>query len=203
VRGANTRPTLPGLGRRWFTRRTLFAAGIVLAISLGPWSSRVSTIPGAGNCLRVENLTLGFPSPTLCRIRYGTNPGQACAPEFLNEALGVLDHGAHLCGLDQSLETWATRVAVDRFRAGETSSLAFDLYALLWNVGLLGGAAVLVRSVRRFVVARRMLGRIARGCCYACGYDLRGSPEQRCPECGTECRDMLAAYGPREPDART
>lgn len=34
------------------------------------------------------------------------------------------------------------------------------------------------------------------GACSTCGYDLRGLPDPRCPECGTECsRADLEAAG--------
>ena len=34
-------------------------------------------------------------------------------------------------------------------------------------------------------IARRLIKGIS-GCCPACGYDLRGTTENRCPECGSE-----------------
>jgi hypothetical protein len=66
--------------------------------------------------------------------------------------------------------------------------LAFDTYdfslvqAPMWFVILLFALLPLVAGVR-LARRRRRARRLAAGCCIACGYDLRASPE-RCPECG-------------------
>ena len=40
------------------------------------------------------------------------------------------------------------------------------------------------RSVRLFRYSNRQRWRREHQCCLTCGYDLHGSPESRCPECG-------------------
>jgi predicted amidophosphoribosyltransferase len=52
----------------------------------------------------------------------------------------------------------------------------------MWFVILLFALLPLVAGVR-LARRRRRARRLAAGCCIACGYDLRASPE-RCPECG-------------------
>ena len=44
---------------------------------------------------------------------------------------------------------------------------------------------IIVLALRLRTAYRRHCRRIA-GLCWACGYNLRGSPGPRCPECGTE-----------------
>ena len=61
-------------------------------------------------------------------------------------------------------------------------SLTIDKYRCvsvpLWPL-LLVAAYLAVREVRRVRSERRRIGH-----CRQCGYDLRGLPEPRCPECG-------------------
>jgi hypothetical protein len=52
----------------------------------------------------------------------------------------------------------------------------------MWFVVFLFATLPLAAGVRH-VRRRRRARRLAAGCCIACGYDLRASPE-RCPECG-------------------
>ncbi len=51
------------------------------------------------------------------------------------------------------------------------------LYSLIWFVLL------------TLVVAGRRRLRSRRGCCVTCGYDLRGTPHGKCPECGYTITD--------------
>jgi hypothetical protein len=53
------------------------------------------------------------------------------------------------------------------------------------NTVFYGGIVFLLWSAPGFV-RRRSRGR--RGLCVVCGYDLRGSAEKGCPECGDEGR---------------
>jgi hypothetical protein len=52
-----------------------------------------------------------------------------------------------------------------------------------WFLALAAAMSPVAWLVRR----RKLRGRIARGLCPRCGYDLRASPE-RCPECGTPAK---------------
>ena len=56
-------------------------------------------------------------------------------------------------------------------------------YALFFLLPTFGMASVVVGVRRTIAERRRQL--VAMGCCLACGYDLRATPE-RCPECGEE-----------------
>ena len=56
----------------------------------------------------------------------------------------------------------------------------FNAWVVVFLTAALGGV-VLYREWFR----RRREGRIARGCCAECGYDLRATPD-RCPECGRD-----------------
>jgi len=57
--------------------------------------------------------------------------------------------------------------------------LCLSLPPLLTNLGL--HAALLGRAVFRY----RRYGHLRAGHCVRCGYNLKGLPEPRCPECGT------------------
>jgi hypothetical protein len=46
----------------------------------------------------------------------------------------------------------------------------------------MAGAVALLTGIAVMLIYRRT----PRGACAACGYDLRGLPRARCPECGAE-----------------
>ena len=54
---------------------------------------------------------------------------------------------------------------------------------------MLPAVALWTVRIRRLDRTRRWL---LTGCCVACGYDLRGSPQGRCPECGLVAGDRFA-----------
>ena len=58
-----------------------------------------------------------------------------------------------------------------------------EVSAPTWFI-LLGCAAVITLPARSVLRDRRRRSRLGRGCCPACGYDLRGANHDRCPECG-------------------
>lgn len=55
--------------------------------------------------------------------------------------------------------------------SGFLADIAF--YSLVWFALLM------------LIVARRRVFRLRKGCCVICGYDLRGTPHGKCPECGS------------------
>ena len=63
----------------------------------------------------------------------------------------------------------------------------------LWLPLVLLAAAPAARAVL-FARRRRRQGRLKRGLCPACGYDVRATPD-RCPECGTHPGDPPLAGG--------
>jgi hypothetical protein len=70
----------------------------------------------------------------------------------------------------------------------------------LWLVALLGAIAPLKFTARRMQARTRRL-RIERGQCGHCGYDLRGSPSLRCPECGMAADPAETAVALSSPPA--
>ena len=72
--------------------------------------------------------------------------------------------------------------AADSLRGAFPQSRAGLIIFPYWFAALVLGLPTLLLSVMSFR-ANRAHRRILRGCCVACGYDLRASP-QRCPECG-------------------
>ena len=70
----------------------------------------------------------------------------------------------------------------DRKVDGNRTVVGREFAAPAWFV-VLAAAIAPVAGVRGLVRRRRARGRVARGACPMCGYDLRATPE-RCPECG-------------------
>jgi hypothetical protein len=63
------------------------------------------------------------------------------------------------------------------------AAIGFELYIVIW---LAIGVVWLLCSVIAFIGGLRWNPRRDRGKCRKCGYDLRGLPEARCPECGAK-----------------
>ena len=67
-----------------------------------------------------------------------------------------------------------------------TADTDFDLEVVITGIGVTTGALVLSVSVGPVlaVLYLRRVRAAMRGCCPACGYELTGLSEMRCPECG-------------------
>jgi hypothetical protein len=87
---------------------------------------------------------------------------------------------------DTSFAEWWHGFAVKNVAWGTPSNTVFKwtlgLAVPHWLVVLITGAWPVVRFGR----ALRMRNRLRQGYCPACGYDLRGTPGNTCPECGAE-----------------
>lgn len=59
------------------------------------------------------------------------------------------------------------------------------VWTLLIGLLFASGAADCIRELRASWRGRRTQARFRTAHCVRCGYDLRGSPSVRCPECGT------------------
>jgi hypothetical protein len=65
-----------------------------------------------------------------------------------------------------------------------------------WGFGLIGGLIVAKYVYRSRL--RHWQYRKSRGLCVICGYDLRGTASNRCPECGSPaCRETTTSRPPR------
>jgi hypothetical protein len=77
-------------------------------------------------------------------------------------------------GLSEVLDDWSVRTYRNVVRS--------ELRVRLWPVA----ALCIAMALSQYLFARKTKSmRIRRGQCVACGYDLRGTTDQRCPECGT------------------
>jgi hypothetical protein len=71
----------------------------------------------------------------------------------------------------------ATERAPSKVYLGIYDAIAFPIWYAIIALSIIPACRLAGRMFQR-------VRRIKRGCCIACGYDLRGSPQQ-CPECGT------------------
>jgi hypothetical protein len=71
---------------------------------------------------------------------------------------------------------------------GNWKAKTTDITFPLWPIALASAAAPVVWARRALRLWRRRRG----GLCLACGYDLRGLEDRRCPECGLLPRQPLA-----------
>ena len=72
-------------------------------------------------------------------------------------------------------------------------------FGIVWRGYLVGfslllGLPLVIVWIVRSMGARRRRGRIARGLCPSCAYDVRVS-RRRCPECGTALPDRCSECG--------
>jgi len=87
-----------------------------------------------------------------------------------------------------------------------TGYVAISAVAIaLWGAGVISGLVVLGLLVVLFLIEYPQMWdtvaerRLARGCCLACGYDLRGSAaSDACPECGAIIPDTIRKRWARE-----
>jgi hypothetical protein len=104
-------------------------------------------------------------------------------------ACGFVLYAAGAVWLAVKAYRWASSVPpVPGVRPGNTGLPGFNPWdskllagSAAATLGLLAGAAATLWYYRRTGEKIRQLG----GHCAICGYDLRGLPEPRCPECGT------------------
>jgi hypothetical protein len=98
----------------------------------------------------------------------------------LRYAVAILGAAAATC-FTLWLPDSRDNIAIGRgYGSFDSYLLRYCLFILATSLGCTG-CAILGGYARRYVESRRHPSRLN---CPACGYDLRGLPERRCPECG-------------------
>lgn len=173
VVGAAVRATLAGCAAAWL---------ILWGVSL--WychEAHVGHHGGTGGIGLTARLTPG--ALQLTGIRFVSEPGRAA--EGMNGYYDVR-RWADNPGLIRRPDWVTAGFGVRRWQQTVTAyGPAYTNYYLgasipFWLLAVLCGVGPALHARRQRVRRRRRAG----GLCLACGYDLRGTPEQ-CPECGT------------------
>ncbi len=89
-------------------------------------------------------------------------------------------HRTLMAGTVLEMAVVLSMAVIDRWRV---SGYYLNVVHVGLNVGILA-ATVAFGPAIVLLMSRRYLRPIDRGLCGGCGYDLRGLPEARCPECG-------------------
>lgn len=89
-----------------------------------------------------------------------------------------------------------------------TAAGSLDEYytPLAITAGFIAVGQISARRIAKYLSRRAKDRRLMRGCCAACGYDLRGNTSGVCPECGEPARqasmeyDLVTANAEQEPN---